>query len=320
METRVDPSSPVPIYHQIADALRAHIESGALPAGAALEPLRHAADRLGVNLHTVRHAYAELSREGLIESRRALGTRVLPLREKRGRPARGELFLEGMLERARSEHGLSPEELLEHLGTWIRRRSSDVRPTVHVVECSRAQCEDLAGQLAEHWEVDARPWSLEERGEPPPGPILATYFHYNEIRTRWPGRLEAVCFATIRPDGRLARAFGRSSGRKRRSVVLVELDQPTVDAVAADLSVLLPEDRFQIRRRVAETPGDVLLHGRSRLPVLFPPRAWSRLTEAQRADPRALHLRYVFDLADLDRLGADLDLRRGARNVKGARR
>ena len=75
----IDPGSEIPLYLQIAEAIRARIDSGDLSPGDALRPLREAAEHWGVNLHTVRHAYTALAREGLIEtSRGARGTRVAP--------------------------------------------------------------------------------------------------------------------------------------------------------------------------------------------------------------------------------------------------
>ena len=65
-----DPQSPVPLYHQIAEALRARMERGELRAGDALEPMRQAAERFGVNLHTVRHAYTALARDPRAGARR----------------------------------------------------------------------------------------------------------------------------------------------------------------------------------------------------------------------------------------------------------
>ena len=37
--------------------------------------------------------------------------------------------------------------------------------------------------------------------------------------------------------------------------------------------------------------------------MIFPPRAWAALDEAQRSHPRALELRYLIDEGDLERLG-----------------
>ena len=88
----IDPASPVPLYHQIAESIRSRIAAGSLESGDALEPMRQAAERWGVNLHTVRHAYAALARDGLVEtSRGARGTRVIaPPRSVRA-PTEGDL-------------------------------------------------------------------------------------------------------------------------------------------------------------------------------------------------------------------------------------
>jgi len=67
MDLEIDPQSPVPLYHQIAEALRVSIEAGTLAPGDALQPMREAAERWGVAIHTVRHAYAALAREGLVK-------------------------------------------------------------------------------------------------------------------------------------------------------------------------------------------------------------------------------------------------------------
>jgi regulatory GntR family protein len=85
MAPSLDPASPVPLYHQLAEALRYRIATGALAPGTALPPLRAAARQWGVNLHTVRHAYAALASLGLVRTRAPHGTLVLG-----GAPRRGD--------------------------------------------------------------------------------------------------------------------------------------------------------------------------------------------------------------------------------------
>ena len=74
----LDPGSPVPLYAQLAEAIRYRIATGALPAGAPLPPLREAAVQWGVNLHTVRHAYDVLARQGLVQTTAPFGSVVAP--------------------------------------------------------------------------------------------------------------------------------------------------------------------------------------------------------------------------------------------------
>ena len=72
----VDPQDGAPIYRQLAGQIRRAVGDGTLNAGDRLPPVREVADSLGINLHTVRQAYAELQGEGLVEIRRGRGVTV----------------------------------------------------------------------------------------------------------------------------------------------------------------------------------------------------------------------------------------------------
>lgn len=65
MKMALDPDSPVPLYHQITEALSYRIATGRIPAGQRLPSVREAAKAWDVNMHTVRRAYGELSQRGL---------------------------------------------------------------------------------------------------------------------------------------------------------------------------------------------------------------------------------------------------------------
>ena len=66
-----------PVFRQIVDYLRRNIESGRLPAGTKLRPIRLLASELGVNRETVADAYRELETLGLTQSGVGRGTFVL---------------------------------------------------------------------------------------------------------------------------------------------------------------------------------------------------------------------------------------------------
>jgi len=68
--------SGVPIYLQIRDQLRHAIGNGTLRPGEQLPTMRELAVQLKVDLNTVRHAYDELERSGVIVILRARGTYV----------------------------------------------------------------------------------------------------------------------------------------------------------------------------------------------------------------------------------------------------
>jgi GntR family transcriptional regulator len=69
----IDPGSHVPIYLQIADAVRAAVAAGVYRPGDVLPSLRAMATDVHVNPNTVQRAYDELEREGLIYSQRGRG-------------------------------------------------------------------------------------------------------------------------------------------------------------------------------------------------------------------------------------------------------
>ncbi|MCR2828431.1 GntR family transcriptional regulator [Microbacterium sp. zg.Y909] len=76
MLIRMDPRADAPLFAQIAASVRAEIAAGRLRAGERLPSAKQIAPSLGVNLHTVLHAYQELRDEGLIELRRGRGAVV----------------------------------------------------------------------------------------------------------------------------------------------------------------------------------------------------------------------------------------------------
>ncbi len=70
---RIDPRSHVPIYLQIAEAVRSAIAAGVYRPGESLPSLRALALELHVNPNTVQRAYDALDREGLVYSQRGKG-------------------------------------------------------------------------------------------------------------------------------------------------------------------------------------------------------------------------------------------------------
>ena len=73
----IDPKSPVPIFQQIASQVRQRIAAGVYRANESLPSLRSLAAEIKVNPNTVQKAYDELTREGLVESRRGSGLFVV---------------------------------------------------------------------------------------------------------------------------------------------------------------------------------------------------------------------------------------------------
>jgi len=68
--------SGIPIYIQLREQLLQAIGAGALAAGTQLPTMRQVAVQLKIDLNTVQRAYAELERDGVLETVRGRGTFV----------------------------------------------------------------------------------------------------------------------------------------------------------------------------------------------------------------------------------------------------
>jgi GntR family transcriptional regulator len=111
----ISPAAPGTLYQQIVDGLKREVSESQLKPGAALPSFRVLAEDLLVSVITVKRAYEELEREGIIYRRRGLGTFVAELGHDRSREAKlntaQELFRAAAREAA--EAGLKPAEILE---------------------------------------------------------------------------------------------------------------------------------------------------------------------------------------------------------------
>lgn len=71
-----DRQSPVPLYYQLAAAIREWIRAGALAPGAQLPAERELAERTGISRMTARQALADLARGGDVAVKHGVGTFV----------------------------------------------------------------------------------------------------------------------------------------------------------------------------------------------------------------------------------------------------
>ena len=111
----ISPAADGALYRQIVDRVKREISEGRLKPGAALPSFRQFAEDLLVSVITVKRAYEELEREGIIYRRQGLGTFVADLGHDRSRETKLEaaknLLRAGFREAA--EAGLKPAELSE---------------------------------------------------------------------------------------------------------------------------------------------------------------------------------------------------------------
>jgi GntR family transcriptional regulator len=111
----VSPAAPGALYEQIVAGFKKEISAGRLEPGSALPSFRTLAEDLLVSVITVKRAYEELEREGIIFRKQGLGTFVAAQGDNRTREGKEEaarrLFEKAVIEGI--EAGLSAREISE---------------------------------------------------------------------------------------------------------------------------------------------------------------------------------------------------------------
>lgn len=299
----LDRSAPTPLYHQIVQAIRWRIGTGGLRPGAVLPTMREAAERWGVNYHTVRRAYQDLAEQGWVRSVQGSGTEIVaapPL--QRDSSDELENWVVEMLTVASDRFALSPHDLVELVGQRAKARR------VVMVECNAHQSGFLARQIEEAWGVEAVPWPLDQEAEPPKLPLIGTYFHHAEMRAKWPLRANDMHFVALYLDPALAERIADAAEHRGATVLhLVEQDPATAAEMARGVRALVPG--YEIRLAIGD--ADELLRS---LPadeiLLVAPRLWDRLKAVTREDERVLDVRHVIVPEDLTRVWRTLNATR----------
>ena len=125
---RVEPSHALPMYVQLVDQIRLAAAAGRLDGGEKMPAVRELAEQLGINLQTVAKAYAELTRVGVLESRRGLGT-----------------FVAQRSARATDRHAR----------VLLRAKLTDAR---RIAETAGLDREDVDALLDSIWRAEAKSW------------------------------------------------------------------------------------------------------------------------------------------------------------------
>lgn len=151
---RIDKDAPTPIYLQIAEAIGSLLASGVLPSGYVLPPERVLCEQFGISRMTLRQAMSLLDREGLINSRRGMGTVVTPSRlRKQHQEMRS--FSEEIRERGgRPESRLISLELA--IPTPSVRDFFELREQQRVYEIQRVRLNDSEPLALEFARIPAR--------------------------------------------------------------------------------------------------------------------------------------------------------------------
>jgi len=126
----ISAAEPGTLYQQIVEGLTREVSEGRLPAGSPLPSFRSLAEELMVSVITVKRAYEELERDGIIYRRQGLGTFVAHTAVDRSREAKTQRARELLREALReaTEAGLTGKDVVHLLQTIV----SEEREPRHV--------------------------------------------------------------------------------------------------------------------------------------------------------------------------------------------
>src|ERR1700694_4249466 len=120
---KLDPNDPPPIYAKLDRTIRFAIAAGRLIPGDKLPTVRQLAVDLRINANTVARVYLALERDGIVETKRGVGTFVLPQRSEAMQTAQRKDNLRNPAEKYLTEGaslGFSAAVVLAYLRSRIK--------------------------------------------------------------------------------------------------------------------------------------------------------------------------------------------------------
>jgi GntR family transcriptional regulator len=118
----IDARDRTPIYAQLDRGLRAAIVTGRLGPGDQLPTVRQLAVELQVNANTVARVYAELERDGVLETRRGVGSFVSATPGQVRPPAEHHKRLRAFVTRVLADAAAAGLTLDEVVSELVRRK------------------------------------------------------------------------------------------------------------------------------------------------------------------------------------------------------
>ena len=127
----ISAAKPGPLYEQIVQGLKREISEDRLAPGTPLPSFRGLAEELLVSVITVKRAYEELEREGILYRRQGLGTFVAEAAHDRSREMKKQRALQLLREAVReaAEAGVSPKEIARLLQAILNEEGT-VKPAL----------------------------------------------------------------------------------------------------------------------------------------------------------------------------------------------
>jgi len=195
----IDKNSRIPLYLQLKSLITHHISTGEIEDNQKLPTVKTLAKQLQINFETVRKAYKDLEKEGLLSTQRGRGTfasghaRATSRNNKSLYPEREPADLFKHAVRKMIKDGVALPELHEMLKeTFHEVASENSKHLLVFTECNHLQIREISEALQNDLKFSVRPVLLNELRETVEQikkekirlvAVVTTGFHVNEVRT-----------------------------------------------------------------------------------------------------------------------------------------
>jgi GntR family transcriptional regulator len=290
---RIDKNNRMPLYLQLKELVRYYVATGAIGQDRRLPYVLELAKDLGVNFETVRKAYKELEKEGLIAMRRGQGTFAVHTRRLDGPDslvARTKIFIAELL-----ESGVD----LDTARSVVNRAFHEVstKPLLWFTECNLPQVEELSQFLSERLGCTVRGVLLENLVVEVDrvqrlgrlSTVITTGFHVKEVRKMMQHTTVDVDFVVTNMSPETRRRLDSFDKHARFGFVCRDAESIPFyrDLVASEFNL-----RSEVCCRTIDEIGDILSWVDVVLcsPPVFP--------EVKRVTPSGIPVFNIFDRVD----------------------
>lgn len=196
---KVNPKLSVPIYRQISDALNLAIKKGELADRSRLPTVQELSEMLNVSRGTVKMAYDELERLGVIEKVQGRGTFVnFRSEDEVSRKDKAMEAIDGMLDRL-EDLGFSAAEINIFLNLKMRERASRFdNVKIALFECNPEALSDITEQIRNINSADIYSYILESVQKNPYklresyDIVVTTHYHADDVEKLMPESTRVV--------------------------------------------------------------------------------------------------------------------------------
>lgn len=146
---KVSGNATIPLYQQIVDGVCRAVRDGKLAPGEKLPTVRELADRMGLARGTIKRAYDELEKQGIIRMTQGRGTFVTERQEEPGgRKERAMKAIDNLLDELEAL-SFSPREMQIFLDLKLRARvERNAGINIAAVDCNPEALAMMASQLS----------------------------------------------------------------------------------------------------------------------------------------------------------------------------